>query len=334
MSDQCNDSHLGEYLRKGSCAENDQPDIINATLSVFGNAYIRAATSENTRKAYRSDIRNYEKWGGILPATTEQIISYLQASALQLNPRTLTRRLTAIKQWHIYQGFSDPTEHALVTKTLAGIANTHGKPKNKALAITADVLCKIVAPLQQKDSLIALRDNALLQVGFFGAFRRSELVGINLENINFSKSGMEIIIPRSKSDQQGKGQICALPYGNEELCPVLTLTAWLQQSHITEGPIFRKINRWNKIGPSSLTPLAVNQILKKRALESGLTNAQALSSHSLRRGLATSASLKGASLKAIMRQGRWQHVNTVLGYIEDSQRFNDNAADAVLRKDE
>ena len=60
MSDQCNDSHLGEYLRKGSCVENDQPDIINATLSVFGNAYIRAATSENTRKAYRSDIRHYE----------------------------------------------------------------------------------------------------------------------------------------------------------------------------------------------------------------------------------------------------------------------------------
>jgi integrase len=105
---------------------------------------------------------------------------------------------------------------------------------------------------------------------------------------------------------------------------------WLQQSGIDSGPIFRHINRWEIISEKALTPLAVTQIIKKRAKQAKLENANVYSSHSLRRGLATSASQQGASLKAIMRQGRWQHVNTVLGYFEEGQRFMDNAAACVL----
>jgi site-specific recombinase XerD len=99
---------------------------------IHTNPYIIAATSENTRKAYQVDIRHFESWGGQLPTTTETIITYLQVFAAQLSPRTLARRLTALKNWHTYQSFPDPTQHPAVHKTLAGITRTHGKPKDKA----------------------------------------------------------------------------------------------------------------------------------------------------------------------------------------------------------
>ncbi len=145
------------------------------------------------------------------------------------------------------------------------------------------------------------------------------------------KEGVEIMIPRSKTDQTGEGQCCAIPYGKQNLCPVRALDHWLNQANITDGFIFRKINRWGKLGDQSLTPIAVTQIIKKRAKECGIPNANEFSSHSFRRGLASTASQKGASLKSIMRQGRWRHVGTVLGYIEDGQRFNDNAAATALQ---
>jgi hypothetical protein len=94
------------------------------------NPYLAAATSDNTRKAYRSDINHYEQSGGILPATPELIVHYLQIYATKLNSRTLSRRLIAIKHWHQYQGFPDPTVHPLVTKTMIGISRVHGKPKD------------------------------------------------------------------------------------------------------------------------------------------------------------------------------------------------------------
>ena len=295
------------------------------------NPYIHAATATNTREAYRSDIRHFESCGGTLPASIQDVINYLQSFAATLNPRTLSRRLTALKQWHTYQGFDDPTSDPSVRKTLKGIMNVHGKPSAKAAALTLDELQELATHLEKENTPIAHRDNALFQLGFFGAFRRSELILIRCEHIKRLKEGIEIMIPRSKTDQTGEGQCCAIPYGKQNLCPIRALDHWLNQSNITDGFIFRKINRWGKLGDQSLTPIAVTQIIKKRAKECKLPNANEFSSHSMRRGLASTASQKGASLKSIMRQGRWRNVSTVLGYIEDGQRFNDNAAATALQ---
>ncbi|MBV8802856.1 MAG: site-specific integrase, partial [Gammaproteobacteria bacterium] len=139
------------------------------------NPYIAAATSENTRKAYRSDIRHFEQWGGKLPATPELLIMYLQHFAALLNPRTLRRRLIAIKHWHTYQHFSDPTLNPIVLKTIIGIMRIHSKPKKKARPLSPLDLQVIIEKLHSNNCLIAQRDNALLQIGFFGALRRSEI---------------------------------------------------------------------------------------------------------------------------------------------------------------
>jgi integrase len=315
-------------LRDDLILRNDKQDI---TIP-FSNPYITAATSKNTRRAYQSDIRHFEGWGGRLPAGTETILTYLQAFAKDLNPRTLARRLTALKNWHIYQGFLDPTQHPSVSKTLAGIMRIHGKPKNKAPPLLPEHLLKIVTYLNEENTLRAMRDSALLQIAFFSAFRRSEIVTICYEHIQWKEQGIDILIPHSKTDQTNEGQYCAVPYGNEQLCPVRALKLWMEQSGITKGPIFRQIYLKGHLNEAALVPLSVSHILVKRARDAEIPQAENFSSHSLRRGLATSASRDGASLPAIMRQGRWKNVNTVIEYIEAAQRFEENAAASVLKK--
>lgn len=305
---------------------------INSIKNGFSNSYIHLATSDNTRKAYRHDIRHYESWGGRLPATSEMIARYLEAYAPTLNSRTLARRLIALRHWHVYQGFTDPTLHPAIQKTMAGIVRTHGKPKEKAHAINPEELTQIIQCLAKEDSLAATRDSALIQIGFFGALRRSELVAIQHEHIKWDKAGIEILLPQSKTDQLHEGQYCAIPYGNEILCPIQALKTWLNVSGINGGAIFRRIISGSRLGVSALTPLSINHILKHRANNAGLTDIKQLSSHSLRRGLATSAAHAGAPLQSIMRAGRWKQTNTVMEYIEASKQFTENAAGSVLQK--
>lgn len=296
------------------------------------NPYIAAATSANTRKAYRSDIRQFEAAGVKLPASPEAIVMYLQDYATRLNARTLIRRLIALKHWHTYQGFPDPTLHPIVNKTMTGIVRTHGKPKEKAPPLTPEDLQRIVESLQEKSTLAALRDIAILQIGFFGALRRSELVNIYYEHIKWEPEGIEILLPTSKTDQIHEGQFCSIPYGNAALCPVKALEKWLVAANIKEGPIFRRILRNNTIMQSALTALSIHHIIQRAALNANIPNALQFSPHSLRRGLATSAARVNAPLQTIMRAGRWKHVNTVMEYIEASERFSENAASSVLQK--
>ena len=305
---------------------------VPAAQSISLNHYIQAASSDNTRKAYRCDVNHFTQWGGMLPTSPDVIVRYLQAFAATLNPRTLVRRLTAIKHWHTYQNFADPTSSIMVRKTMTGILHLHGQPRNKAPALNLEQLTLMATFMKQQDTLAMWRNNALIQLGFFGAFRRSELVNIQFEHVTFVPEGMEILIPRSKTDPTGEGQICAIPYGDDELCPVTALKVWCEKATITSGFIFRGIDRYQHISALPLLGKSVSSIIKKVADKCQLPNANNFSSHSLRRGFATTASRKGAPFVSIMRHGRWRHEGTVLGYIEEGQRFETNAAKIVLQK--
>lgn len=293
--------------------------------------YIHSATSQNTRLAYQADIRHFECWGGSLPATTDTILRYLHAFAPILNPNTLARRLIALKHWHEYQGFPDPTHSPWIVKTMSGITRTHGTPKDKAPPLLPEHLLQIINYLASHSTAQTLRDSALLQTGFLGAFRRSELVQLHMEHIDWQPQGIEILLPSSKTDQMNTGQYCAIPYGNDKLCAIHAIQRWLEHANIQSGPIFRRIYRNGKVGKTAITALSVNHILQKHAIDAGLENAKELSSHSLRRGFATAASRNGVSLQSIMQQGRWKQVSTVIEYIEAAGRFENNAATQVLQ---
>ena len=303
---------------------------INPELTAQHRALLAAATSDNTRRTYRSAIRHFSAWGGELPCNESTVIRYLLAYAPSLNPRTLALRLTALSQWHVQQGFIDPASTPTVRKTLAGIARVHGVPRKKAKALPVADLERIVAHLTSLDSLVAKRDNALLQIGYFGAFRRSEIVSLRVEHLAWEPEGIVLMLPRSKTDQQGEGMARAVPYGRGVCCPASALRTWLAAADINDGPLFRSISKWHVVGPDALHAGSVNSILASCAKMVNLDYVPALSSHSLRRGMATSAHRAGASFRDIKRQGGWRHDGTVQGYIEEASQFQENAAGSLL----
>ncbi|MEA9979938.1 MULTISPECIES: tyrosine-type recombinase/integrase [unclassified Pseudomonas] len=294
--------------------------------------FLAAATSDNTRRTYRSAIRHFQAWGGVLPCDEAVVIRYLLSFADVLNPRTLALRLTALSQWHRYQGFHDPAASATVRKTLRGIERVNGRPRHKAKALLLGDLELIVAHLDTLEELAALRDNALLQLGYFGAFRRSELVTLEVQYLQWEREGLRITLPRSKTDQEGEGLERVIPYGDNLCCPTKALRRWLDAAQIEQGPLFRRISRWGDVGGVALHEGSVNTILGARAEAAGLLSVPEMSSHSLRRGLATSAYRAGADFLEIKRQGGWRHDGTVHGYIEEARAFEENAAGSLLRR--
>lgn len=293
--------------------------------------YLRNATAANTRRAYQAAIRQFEANGGLLPATEQSIARYITDKATQLNPRTLSLHLTALSHWHSYQRLPDPTQSPSIRKLLTGIYREHGRPKRKAKALYPEHIEKMMAHCQQNHHLKSFRDRALIQIAYFGAFRRSELIAMRVEHLHFDSKGLLILIPKSKTDQTGEGKIKALPYGTGSICPVTAMKDWLTAAAINEGTVFRAINRWGELQTKRLHPDSINIIIKSMAQSCGLDFVDQLSSHSLRRGFASSAAQAGANFEDIKRQGGWNNDRTVREYIEEGQLFDKNAADQLMK---
>lgn len=311
----------------GSALRNADKTVVAES----GNRYIHMATADNTRRTYRAAIRSFERWGGRLPTQPATLAAYLSDQAAALNPRTLDVYLTALGRWHQTQGLRDPARDPGVRKTLEGIRRVHGRPKRQARALRLEHMAAFLKALQQQpDSLKKHRDWALLQVGFFGAFRRSELVAIEVKDMTWELEGIVVTLPHSKTDQQGDGLTRALPRGNGPVCPVRALDNWLKHAGIHEGPIFRAVNRWDQLQPHALSGGSVNRVLKILGKTCGLDFAPTLSSHSFRRGLSTAAARAKVDFAQIKRQGGWKHDATVRGYIEDGEQFRENAANSLI----
>ena len=316
---------------------DDRSQPQSETINEIGHAlllskeFIAAATSDATRRAYRSAIRHFLSWGGRLPANEAMIIQYLVAFSETLNPRTLSLKLTAISQWHRHQEFVDPCAFPSVRKVLLGISRTHGTPKQKAPALLLADVEKIVLHLQKDDSLKALRDCALLQIGYFGGFRRSELISLCISHLTWAQEGVVIQLQRSKTDQSGQGVTKAIPYGTGICCPVTALKKWIDAAEIHNRSIFRSVNKWGKVSENAINAASVNLILVDLASNAGLIHLSSISSHSLRRGMATSAYRAGAKFRDIKKQGGWRFDGTVQGYIDDADRFQENAVSGLLR---
>lgn len=317
----------------GTVRRSDGSALSEAEIQERHRQFIAAATADNTRRAYRSAIRHFYAWGGVLPCDTALVTRYLLNYAASLNSRTLALRLTALSQWHRFQNFADPTEHPELRQMLRGIGRTHGKPKKKARALPLEDLERMVAALAQQPGLAALRNSALLQLAFFGAFRRSEVVALQLQDLAWEADGLLVTLMRSKTDQAGQGMNRAIPYGAAGgiCCPPTALKRWLQAAGLHSGPVFRRVTRWDGVGDAALHAGSVNAILAACAEAIGLPYAPELSSHSFRRGLATSAHRAGANFLDIKRQGGWRHDGTVQGYIEEADQFQHNAAGNLLK---
>jgi site-specific recombinase XerD len=269
--------------------------------------FIAAATSANTRRAYQSDLAHFLAWGGSIPAAAEQVARYLADHAASLSMATLARRLVGIRAAHAARGFADPTESELVRLTLRGIRRTFGRPQRRVAALTINQLASIIASLggSSKD----IRDAALLLIGFAGAFRRSELVMIDCQDVHIHETSVAILVHRSKTDQIGQGRIVSIPRVCGRLCPVAALEEWLRISRInTEGPVFRRVAKSGKVGEGRISPEAIARILKRRTRAVGCDPSR-YSGHSLRAGFATEAAKRGMA--------KWR-IKAQTGHLSDS----------------
>jgi integrase len=174
-----------------------------------------------------------------------------------------------------------------------------------------------------------IRDRSLLLLGFAGAFRRSELVSLDVSDLEFVDRGLLVNLRRSKTDQEGEGRKIAIPFARGAVCPVRALRDWLEIGGITHGPIFRPINRHGNISGERLTAHAVATIVKERAAALGLNPAR-YAGHSLRAGLITSAAAIGVSVWKIKAQSGHRSDAILSRYIRDADLFTNNAAGAVL----
>ncbi|WP_313522233.1 site-specific integrase [Shinella sp.] len=311
-----------------------QPGIeAGSELSADALDYGRAALSENTMRAYRGDWQKFEGWcadrqRSHLPASPATVANY--ASSLASTGKkvpTIARKLAAIRFFHRGAGEDNPTDNAGVAAILKGIRRTVGTAARQKAPATVDVIHAMLARING-DSLQGKRDRALLLLGFAGAFRRSELVAITVEDLTFSDDGVDVFLPKSKTDQEAKGQSVAVLNG-KALKPADRLRDWLEAADISSGPIFRRINRGDHLTEERLSAQSVALIVKKYADAAGL-DVEKLSGHSLRAGFVTSAAENRASISRIMEVTRHRDPRTVETYVRRADRFKDHAGDGFL----
>jgi len=296
--------------------------------------YVHHSKASNTIRAYRSDWRHFVAWCmahslASLPAAPETVSLYLAQFGGLLKAATLQRRLAAIAKAHQAAGLESPAsmKHASVSEVWKGIKRTHGTAQDcKAAVLTKDLRAML---RMLPGGLLGVRDRALLLIGFAGAFRRSELVALKVEDCEFTTDGLVITLRRSKTDQEGEGRKVGIPYGSHpETCPVRSLRAWLEAYCITAGPLFRPVNRHGRMGSRALSADAIALVVKRYAKAAGFDGAS-YAGHSLRAGLATSAAAAGVSERAIMNQTGHRSTAMVRRYIRDGSLFTENAAASV-----
>ena len=295
-------------------------------------AFGLAEKADATRRGYRSDFAGFATWcegRGVssLPASPDTLAAFLTSRALAgAKPSTLSRKMAAIRYAHRLQALTSPTEAEPVRAVMRGIRREMGAAPRKKAAATASRIKAMLATIPA-DTLRGKRDRALLVFGMAGAFRRSELVALRIEDLERVPDGLLVTIRRSKTDQEGAGQVIAIP-GGSKLRPVRTLSAWLEAASITSGPVFRSINRHGRVG-AGLTSQYVARVVKQHADAAGL-DPDEFAGHSLRAGFLTSASENKADAFRMMEVSRHKRVDTVEGYVRRANLFRRHAGAGFL----
>ena len=294
--------------------------------------YGLAEKSEATRRGYRSDFRGFTRWCSshqvdALPASASTVAAFLVSEATAgAKASTLTRKMSAIRYAHRLAALPSPTDVEQVRAVLRGIRNTHGTAPNQKAPATAD---RIKVMLDQvPDTLKGKRDRALLTLGMAGAFRRSELVALQVADLERVPDGLRVTIRKSKTDQTGVGEVIAILRGSK-LKPVRAVTDWLAAAGITSGPVFRNVDRHGRLSAAGLTPQSVALVVKHYADAAGL-DPDEFAGHSLRSGFLTSAAEAGADVLRMMEVSRHKRVETVRSYVRRANLFRGHAGAGFL----
>lgn len=315
-------------------------------------AFASRAQAENTTRAYAADLEDFRHWCGRmgrewLPATPNTVGLYIGARAEKLSLASLERRLAAISSVHKEEGYSSPASVAEgpLRKIWKGLVREKTRQQDGAPPLLVEDLKAIIEHLPRYSAseegptgrltLTSLRDRALLLVGWTGALRRSELVALRVEDIQFIEGeGANVYVRQSKADQEAEGQVKGLPYGSrKETCPVTALRQWLQAAENEvdgsfEGEIFRRFYRGESVGDTAMTGQYVSTVLKRHAEAAGL-DPEEYSAHSLRAGFITQAIRAGKAERRVKEHSGHRSWEAFNRYVEEAGTFRDNPAEGI-----
>ena len=306
----------------GNYMNNLITDIKTLELDTLKN--LSRSKASNTLRAYKSDYKDFASFclknGFIAMPTEPKILSlYLTHLSYSCKFSTLKRRIASISVIHKMKGHYIDTKHPMIMENLLGIKRTKGINQRAKKPILISELKLIIKAINESNEKYTkkLRDKTIVLLGFSGGFRRSELISIQYEDVEFVSEGVKIFIKRSKTDQSGEGMTKAIPYfDNEEFCPVKTLNLWITQSNIKSGRIF------------DISDKSVALIIKKYAGLAGL-DSEKYSGHSLRSGFATSTAESGAEERNIMAMTGHKTTQMVRKYIQEANLFKNNALNKI-----
>jgi site-specific recombinase XerD len=320
-----------------------QIQLRSTELEARTREFARRSIARSTERGYRSDWADFlefcdEHGRQALPADPETVALYYAGLARAgARASTIGRRQAALKKAHQLAGLPSPTDDVRARAVMAGIRRELGvRPAQKAPLMT-DLVRQLLEKIPS-DTVAGLRDRALVLLGFSSGRRRSELVGLDVEDLREVPEGYRILIRRSKTDQEGRGQEIGIPYGqHSETCPVNALKAYLKASGLESGPLFRPANKKGELREGyrtedgfwrewRMSPQSVALVIKHWISQAGLSPDD-FAGHSLRAGLATQSAANGAPERAIMAQTGHTDVEMVRRYIRTGQLFHENAAD-------
>ena len=311
------------------------PAVLEAEMAA-ARGYAEAARAASTRRAYMSDWAIFTAWCGAhgiepMPAAPAAVATFLGREAdAGVKPSTIGRRLAAIGYMHKARGHNPPQQCAgahVIREVLAGIRRTKGVRKIRKRAADADMLRDMLHGIEG-DSPRAVRDRALLAIGMAGAFRRSELVAMQLNEVAMVPEGIRILIAKSKTDQEGAGQEIAIPEGSR-IRPKQLLLDWVTLAGFAEGPVFRKLTPQGRITAKPMSDRGVALVVKARAELAGYDPDQ-VAAHSLRAGFLTEAARRGANIFKMREQSRHKSLEVLSDYVRNHELFTDHAGERFL----
>ena len=297
---------------------------------------LKSSKANNTLRAYKSDFKDFGAFcvkHGLNSLPTEPKIVSLYLTHLSKNSKisTLRRRLVSISMVHKLKGHYLDTKHPIIVENLMGIKRVKGSIQKGKKPILISHLKTIINVIDQQktEEVKKLRDKSIILVGFGGGFRRTELISIDYEDLDFVSEGVKINIKRSKTDQFGEGMIKGLPYFNNKIyCPVINLKKWLEISKIKSGPIFRRFAKGSALTEKRLTDQSVVLLIKEYLNLAGIENKN-FAGHSLRSGFATVAAESGADERSIMAMTGHKTTQMVRRYIREANIFKNNALNKI-----
>ena len=297
---------------------------------------LKNSKANNTIRAYKSDFKDFAAFCtrhslNSLPSEPKIISLYLTYLSKNSKISTLKRRLVSISMVHKLKGYYLDTKNPIIVENLIGIKRVKGSIQKGKKPLLINHLKLIINTINgiKVEQVKKQRDKTLILIGFAGGFRRTELISIDYEDLDFVEDGLKITIKKSKTDQFGEGAIKGLPYfTNDIYCPVKNLKKWLEISKIKSGPVFRKFKKGSLLTEKRLTDQSVALIIKKYLQLAGVENAN-FAGHSLRSGFATVAADSGADERSIMAMTGHKTTQMVRRYIQEANIFKNNALNKI-----